>query len=130
MIRLIEIDEDNTVRFTDERLGETVRGVEYAIQRFMIAFFNTPNTMVDAPGFGGGGKLLLSKKSSTEENRLRAHDAVSQAAESILPRESTVRDIQIREVSLSNWERKPRGARITVNILLRDAPSITFSFGA
>jgi len=131
LIRLININDQGVVTLTDERLSEYVKGTEYAVQRFMIAFFNTPRTMVDDPSFGGGGKLQRGKKLIREESRIRAYDAVSRAAQSLLPlEEDVIGDPRITGVTMIGWAPLARGSKISVRLDFDGSSSTTFSFGA
>jgi hypothetical protein len=120
-IRVIKIveEEDGSllVEFTEDLIDEPISGRDAAIQRFMIALYTTPGSMIDASSWGAGAmRLVLSKRSSNmAETTVKVSEVVDRAIDSLLPNEEG--EFAIEGAVVDKVERlSGRGLRVSVTL--------------
>jgi len=127
-LRLITVQEDGEVTFTPELMYVPLTDREAALQRVVLCLLNTPGTMVDAPGWGGGSlKLYLSpRKLSINDTKKDVEEVVHKAQMSL---EKTERGgpYQITNLNVANVERLERGFRVLIRVDFAEAISQTIS---
>lgn len=125
-IRLITIQDDGEVQLTPHRAHIPLTPKEEAVQRFIICLLNTPGTMVNAPGWGGGlQRLFLStREASLKATKQRLNEIIQDTENSLVDTEPGG-PYRIVNLNVSSVERVGRGIKASVRIDFADAFSTT-----
>lgn len=117
MIRLVTLNDDNTISINGSNVSTPMTPKDRAIQRFFIALLTTPGTRVDDGAYGGGLRELFLSKRRRDPNETRSYVAKKIVAteSSLLPYEPD-EDFAITAVVLEGVERKQRGLNISIRL--------------
>jgi hypothetical protein len=124
-VRVIKIVGDE-VFWTDEEMDIPLSRYEAAIQRMMVAMFDTPGTRVESPSFGGDIRKLekVMRSRNIEEVKIIAADHIHQAYLSLKETEDYSDPFAIRGMVLRELHRrKPRGLSLTIEVHFEGATS-------
>ncbi len=128
-LRLISISSSGEVTLTPELMHIPLTPREEAIQRLVICLMNTPGTMIDAPGWGGGAKklYLATRKASFADTKKQVEEVIHRTQVSLSRTEPINSDYRIINLNIEDVVRKERGYNVILRVDFANAASENFS---